>query len=84
MFKILYHLSYFLLPFFMYFLWVFFSISRFTRKKTFYVSFVSLIMLFLSLIYFRLADTTSINYDYVPPKVIDNQLRDGYFKGNND
>jgi len=84
MFKILYHLSYFLLPFFMYFLWVILSNSRFTRKKTFYVSLVSLVMLFLSLIYFRLADTTSVNYDYVPPKVIDNQLRDGYFKGNND
>ena len=80
MLKILYHLLYFLIPFFVYFLWVILSNSKFTNKKTFWVSLISILMFLSSLVFFRLSDTSSKNLDYIPPQVIDGELKDGYFK----
>ena len=80
MLKILYHLLYFLIPFFVYFLWVILSNSKFTNKKTFWVTLISISMLLSSLVFFRLSDTSSKNLDYIPPHVIDGELKDGYFK----
>ena len=80
MLKILYHLLYFLIPFFVYFLWVILSNSKFTNKKTFWVTLISILMFLSSLVFFRLSDTSSKNLDYIPPKVIDGELKDGYFK----
>ena len=84
MIKILYHLLYFLVPFFLYFLWVILSNSNFTKRATFWVSLVSVVALVSSLVFFRINDNTFKDYDYVPPKVIDGDLRDGYFKENNE
>ena len=80
MLKILYHLLYFLIPFFVYFLWVILSNSKFTNKKTFWVTLISILMFISSLVFFRLSDTSSKNLDYIPPQVIDGELKDGYFK----
>ena len=80
MLKILYHLLYFLTPFFIYFLWVILSNSKFTNKKTFWVTLISILMFLSSLVFFRLSDTSSKNLDYIPPQVIDGELKDGYFK----
>ena len=80
MLKILYHLLYFLIPFFVYFLWVILSNSKFTNKKTFWVTLLSILMFLSSLVFFRLSDTSSRNLDYIPPQVIDGELKDGYFK----
>ena len=80
MLKILYHLLYFLIPFFVYFLWVILSNSKFTNKKTFWVTLISISMLLSSLVFFRLSDTSSKNLDYIPPHVIDVELKDEYFK----
>ena len=80
MLKILYHLLYFLIPFFIYFLWVILSNSKFTNKKTFWVTLLSILMFLSSLVFFRLSDTSSKNLDYIPPQVIDGELKDGYFK----
>ena len=80
MLKILYHLLYFLIPFFVYFLWVILSNSKFTNKKTFWVTLLSILMFISSLVFFRLSDTSSKNLDYIPPQVIDGELKDGYFK----
>ena len=80
MLKILYHLLYFLIPFFVYFLWVMLSNSKFTNKKTFWVTLISILMFLSSLVFFRLSDTSSKNLDYIPPQVIDGELKDGYFK----
>ena len=80
MLKILYHLLYFLIPFFVYFLWVILSNSKFTNKKTFWVTIIAILMFLSSLVFFRLSDTSSKNLDYIPPKVIDGELKDGYFK----
>ncbi len=80
MLKILYHLLYFLIPFFVYFLWVILSNSKFTNKKTFWVTLLSILMFLSSLVFFRLSDTSSKNLDYIPPQVIDGELKDGYFK----
>jgi len=80
MLKILYHLLYFLIPFFVYFLWVILSNSKFTNKKTFWVTLISILMFLSSLVFFRLSDTSSKNLDYIPPQVIDGELKDGYFK----
>ena len=80
MLKILYHLLYFLIPFFVYFLWVILSNSKFTNKKTFWVTVLSILMFISSLVFFRLSDTSSKNLDYIPPQVIDGELKDGYFK----
>tara|TARA_B100000676_G_scaffold160483_1_gene158000 strand:+ start:263 stop:517 length:255 start_codon:yes stop_codon:yes gene_type:complete len=80
MLKILYHLLYFLIPFFVYFLWVILSNSKFTNKKTFWVTLISIFMLLSSLVFFRLSDKSSNNLDYIPPQVIDGELKDGYFK----
>ena len=80
MLKILYHLLYFLIPFFIYFLWVILSNSKFTNKKTFWVTLISILMFLSSLVFFRLSDTSSKNLDYIPPQVIDGELKDGYFK----
>ncbi len=80
MLKILYHLLYFLIPFFVYFLWVILSNSKFTNKKTFWVTLISILMFLSSLVFFRLSDTSSRNLDYIPPQVIDGELKDGYFK----
>ena len=80
MLKILYHLLYFLIPFFVYFLWVILSNSKFTNKKTFWVTLISILMFLSSLVFFRLSDTSSNNLDYIPPQVIDGELKDGYFK----
>ncbi len=84
MLKILYHLLYFLIPFFVYFLWVILSNSKFTNKKTFWVTLISILMFLSSLVFFRLSDTSSKNLDYIPPKVIDGELKDGYFKETDD
>ena len=83
MLKILYHLLYFLIPFFVYFLWVILSNSKFTNKKTFWVTLLSILMFLSSLVFFRLSDTSSKNLDYIPPQVIDGELKDGYFKETN-
>ena len=80
MLKILYHLLYFLTPFFIYFLWVILSNSKFTNKKTFWVTIIAILMFLSSLVFFRLSDTSSKNLDYIPPQVIDGELKDGYFK----
>jgi len=80
MLKIIYHLLYFLIPFFVYFLWVILSNSKFTNKKTFWVTLISILMFLSSLVFFRLSDTSSKNLDYIPPQVIDGELKDGYFK----
>ena len=80
MLKILYHLLYFFIPFFVYFLWVILSNSKFTNKKTFWVTLLSILMFLSSLVFFRLSDTSSKNLDYIPPQVIDGELKDGYFK----
>ena len=80
MLKILYHLLYFLIPFFVYFLWVILSNSKFTNKKTFWVTLLSILMFLSSLVFFRLSDTSSKNLDYIPPQVINGELKDGYFK----
>ena len=80
MLKILYHLLYFLIPFFVYFLWVILSNSKFTNKKTFWVTLISILMFLSSLVFFRLSDTSSKNLDYIPPQIIDGELKDGYFK----
>ncbi len=80
MLKILYHLLYFLIPFFVYFLWVILSNSKFTNIKTFWVTLISILMFLSSLVFFRLSDTSSKNLDYIPPQVIDGELKDGYFK----
>ncbi len=80
MLKILYHLLYFLIPFFVYFLWVILSNSKFTNKKTFWVTLISILMFLSSLVFFRLSDTSSKNLDYIPPQVINGELKDGYFK----
>ena len=80
MLKILYHLLYFLIPFFVYFLWVILSNSKFTNKKTFWVTLISILMFLSSLVFFRLSDTSSMSLDYIPPQVIDGELKDGYFK----
>ncbi len=80
MLKILYHLLYFLIPFFVYFLWVILSNSKFTNKKTFWVTLLSILMFLSSLVFFRLSDTSSKNLDYIPPQVIEGELKDGYFK----
>lgn len=80
MLKIIYHLLYFLIPFFVYFLWVILSNSKFTNKKTFWVTLLSILMFLSSLVFFRLSDTSSKNLDYIPPQVIDGELKDGYFK----
>ena len=80
MLKILYHLLYFLIPFFVYFLWVILSNSKFTNKKTFWVTLISILMFLSSLVFFRLSDTSSNDLDYIPPQVIDGKLKDGYFK----
>ena len=80
MLKILYHLLYFLIPFFVYFLWVILSNSKFTNKKTFWVTLLSILMFLSSLVFFRLSDTSSKNLDYIPPQVIDGELKDAYFK----
>ena len=80
MLKILYHLLYFLIPFFVYFLWVILSNSKFTNIKTFWVTLLSILMFLSSLVFFRLSDTSSKNLDYIPPQVIDGELKDGYFK----
>ena len=84
MLKILYHLLYFLIPFFVYFLWVILSNSKFTNKKTFWVTLLSILMFLSSLVFFRLSDTSSKNLDYIPPQVIDGELKDGYFKETDD
>lgn len=84
MLKILYHLLYFLIPFFVYFLWVILSNSKFTNKKTFWVTLISILMFLSSLVFFRLSDTSSKNLDYIPPQVIDGELKDGYFKETDD
>jgi hypothetical protein len=83
MLKIIYHLLYFLIPFFVYFLWVILSNSKFTNKKTFWVTLLSILMFLSSLVFFRLSDTSSKNLDYIPPQVIDGELKDGYFKETN-
>ena len=80
MLKILYHLLYFLIPFFIYFLWVILSNSKFTNKKTFWVTIIAILMFLSSLVFFRLSDISSMNLDYIPPQVIDGELKDGYFK----
>ena len=80
MLKILYHLLYFLIPFFVYFLWVILSNSKFTNKKTFWVTLISILMFLSSLVFFRLSDTSSKSLDYIPTQVIDGELKDGYFK----
>ena len=80
MLKILYHLLYFLAPFLVYFLWVILSNSNFTNKKTFWVTLLAILMFLMSLVFFRISDTSSKNLDYIPPKVIDGELNDGYFK----
>ncbi len=80
MLKIIYHLLYFLIPFFVYFLWVILSNSKFTNKKTFWVTLLSILMFLSSLVFFRLSDTSSKNLDYIPPQVIDGELKDAYFK----
>jgi hypothetical protein len=80
MLKIIYHLLYFLIPFFVYFLWVILSNSKFTNKKTFWVTLISILMFLSSLVFFRLSDTSSKSLDYIPPQVIDGELKDGYFK----
>ena len=80
MLKILYHLLYFLAPFLVYFLWVILSNSNFTNKKTFWVTVLAILMFLMSLVFFRLSDTSSKNLDYIPPLVIDGELNDGYFK----
>ena len=80
MLKILYHLLYFLTPFLVYFLWVILSNSNFTNKKTFWVTLLAILMFLMSLVFFRISDTSSKNLDYIPPKVIDGELNDGYFK----
>ena len=82
MLKILYHLLYFLTPFLVYFLWVILSNSNFTNKKTFWVTLLSILMFLMSLVFFRISDTSSKNLDYIPPKVINGELNDGYFKEN--
>ena len=82
MLKILYHLLYFLTPFLVYFLWVILSNSNFTNKKTFWVTLFSILMFLMSLVFFRISDTSSKNLDYIPPKVINGELNDGYFKEN--
>ena len=84
MFKILYHLLYFLFPFIVYFFWVLLSNSKFTNKKTFWVSVIAIIMFLTSLVLVRISETTSKNLDYIPPKVIDGKLNDGYFKKNDE
>ena len=80
MLKILYHLLYFLAPFLVYFLWVILSNSNFTNKKTFWVTLLAILMFLMSLVFFRLSDTSSKNLDYITPQVIDGELNDGYFK----
>ena len=80
MLKILYHLLYFLTPFLVYFLWVILSNSNFTNKKTFWVTLLAILMFLMSLVFFRLSDSSSKNLDYIPPQVIDGELSDGYFK----
>ena len=80
MLKILYHLLYFLAPFLVYFLWLILSNSNFTNKKTFWVTVLAILMFLMSLVFFRLSDTSSKNLDYIPPQVIDGELNDGYFK----
>ena len=82
MLKILYHLLYFLAPFLVYFLWVILSNSNFTNKKTFWVTLLAILMFLISLVFFRISDTSSKNLDYIPPKVINGELNDGYFKEN--
>ena len=82
MLKILYHLLYFLTPFLVYFLWVILSNSNFTNKKTFWVTLLAILMFLISLVFFRISDTSSKNLDYIPPKVINGELNDGYFKEN--
>ena len=82
MIKILYHLLYFLFPFIVYFFWVFLSNSKFTNKKTFWVSLIAIFMFLTSLVLVRISENTSKNFDYVPPKVIDGKLNDGYFRKN--
>ena len=82
MLKILYHLLYFLTPFLVYFLWVILSNSNFTNKKTFWVTLLSILMFLMSLVFFRISDTSTKNLDYIPPHVIDGELNDGYFKEN--
>ena len=37
-------------------------------------------MFLMSLVFFRLSDTSSKSLDYIPPQVIDGKLNDGYFK----
>ncbi len=37
-------------------------------------------MFLSSLVFFRLSDTSSKSLDYIPPQVIDGELKDGYFK----
>ena len=80
MLKILYHLLYFLAPFLVYFLWVILSNSNFTNKKTFWVTLLAILMFLMSLVFFRLSDTSSKNLHYIPPQVIDGELNDGYIK----
>ena len=80
MLQILYHLLYFLTPFLVYFLWVILSNSNFTNKKTFWVTVLAILMFLMSLVFFRLSDTSSKDLDYIPPQVIDGKLNDGYFK----
>ena len=78
MLKILYHLLYFLAPFLVYFLWVILSNSNFTNKKTFWVTLLAILMFLISLVFFRISDTSSKNLDYIPPQVIDGELNDGF------
>ena len=53
---------------------------NFSNKKTFWVTLLSILMFLMSLVFFRLSDTSSKNLDYIPPQVIDGELNDGYFK----
>ena len=80
MFKILY----LLFPFIVYFFWVLLSNSKFTNKKTFWVSVIAIFMFLTSLVIVRITETTSRNLDYIPPKVIDGKLNDGYFRKNDE
>jgi hypothetical protein len=41
-------------------------------------------MFLTSLVLVRISENTSKNLDYIPPKVIDGKLNDGYFKKNDE
>ena len=84
MIRLLFHIGLFLIPFIVYIMWILLSNGEFTKTRTFWVTIISLLVLSSSLIFSSFFNKIPNDLEYVPPQIINDELKPGHFEKAND